>query len=281
MNRIKEKLGELAANATVVTAGLRQQLEPRLYEALSTKVRPTELAALMTKALGIKRRPFEAQHGTFHIDPVSNFGFRLFKDGVYEPETIAILEDVLEPGDTFVDLGANEGYFSVLASRLVGHFDGRGRVFAIEPQQRCWPVIVQNLVENDCANVTLVPYGVSREAGSFEMVLTPPTNTGASSFVASRRASFWPRQTVHVLPLDEIFERFGIDEVALIKIDIEGYELDALESAREVLGSGQIGKLLVEIHPKQLATLGRDPAEVQRLLEGYGYRREGEVLYVR
>lgn len=277
MNRIKEKLGELAANATVVTAGLRQQLEPRVYEALSTKVRPTELAALMTKALGIKRRPFEAQHGTFYIDPVSNFGFRLFKDGIYEPETIEILERVLEPGDTFVDLGANEGYFSVLASRLVGG----GRVFAIEPQQRCWPVIVQNLVENDCANVTLVPYGVSKEAGSFEMVLTPPTNTGASSFVASKRASLWPRQTVHVLPLDEIFERFGIGEVALIKIDIEGYELEALESAREVLGSGRIRRLLVEIHPKQLAALGRDPSEVQRLLEGYGYRRDGEVLYVR
>lgn len=277
MNRIREKFGELAANATVVTAGLRQQLEPRVYEALSTKVRPTELAALMTKALGIKRRPFEARHGTFYIDPVSNFGFRLFKDGVYEPETIEILESVLEPGDTFVDLGANEGYFSVLASRLVGD----GRVFAIEPQQRCWPVIVQNMVENDCANVTLVPYGVSKEAGSFEMVLTPPTNTGASSFVASKRASLWPRQTVHVLPLDEIFERFGMGEVALIKIDIEGYELEALESAREVLGSGRIKRLLVEIHPKQLAALGRDPAEVQRLLEGYGYRRDGEVLYVR
>lgn len=277
MNRIKEKLGEWAANATVVSAGLRQQLEPRVYEALSTKVRPTELAALMTKALGIKRRPFETQHGTFYIDPVSNFGFRLFKDGIYEPETIEILERVLEPGDTFVDLGANEGYFSVLASRLVGD----GRVFAIEPQQRCWPVIVQNLVENDCANVTLVPYGVSKEAGSFEMVLTPQTNTGASSFVASKRASLWPRQTVHVLPLDEIFERYGIGEVALIKIDIEGYELDALESARQVLGSGRIEKLLVEIHPKQLAALGRDPAEVQKLLEGYGYRRDGEVLYVR
>lgn len=277
MNRIKEKLGELAANATVVTAGLRQQLEPQLYEALSTKVRPTELAALMTKALGIKRRAFEAQHGTFHIDPVSNFGFRLFKDGIYEPETITILEEVLEPGDTFVDLGANEGYFSVLASRLVGH----GRVFAIEPQQRCWPVIMQNLVENDCANVTLVPYGVSREAGSFEMVMAPPTNTGASSFVASKRATLWPRQTVHVLPLDEIFERFGIDEVALIKIDIEGYELEALESASEVLGSGRIAKLLVEIHPKQLAALGRDPSEVERLLTGFGYRRDGEVLYVR
>lgn len=277
MKRIKEKLGELAANATVVTAGLRQQLEPRVYEALSTKVRPTELAVLMTKALGIKRRPFEAQHGTFYIDPVSNFGFRLFKDGIYEPETITILEDVLEPGDTFVDLGANEGYFSVLASRLVGD----GRVFAIEPQQRCWPVIVQNLVENDCANVTLVPYGVSKEVGSFEMVLTPQTNTGASSFVASKRASLWPRQTVHVLPLDEIFERFGIGEVALIKVDIEGYELEALESAREVLGSGRIRRLLVEIHPKQLAALGRDPSEVQRLLEGYGYRRDGEVLYVR
>lgn len=274
---LMERLRGLGQMLSVTASQAVASVEPQLYEALSTKVRPTELAALMTKALGIKRRPFEAQHGTFYIDPVSNFGFRLFKEGVYEPETIAILEDVLGPGDTFVDLGANEGYFSVLASRLVGD----GRVFAIEPQQRCWTVIVQNLVENDCANVTLVPYGVAREAGSFEMVLTPQTNTGASSFVASKRASLWPRQTVHVLPLDEIFERFGVDEVALIKIDIEGYELDALESAREALGSGRIKRLLVEIHPKQLAALGRDPAEVQRLLEGYGYRRDGEVLYVR
>lgn len=280
MKRLSELaglLGPALASVSQAAQGLRAQVEPRLFEALSTRVRPTELAALLTVALGIKRRPFEAEHGTFYIDPVSNFGFRLYQEGRYEPETIAVLEQCLSDGDTFVDLGANEGYFSVLASRLVGD----GKVFAIEPQRRCWTVILQNLVDNDCQNVTLVPYGVAREEGSFEMVLTPPTNTGASSFVVSQRSSLWPRQTVHVLPLDTIFERYDIDEVALIKIDIEGYELDALESAREVLSSGRIQNLLVEVHPKQLATLGRDPAEIQRLLEGYGYRRDGEVLYRR
>lgn len=277
LSRIKTVLDELGAQAVGVATGLRERLEPHLYETLSTKIRPTELAALMTRALGIKRRRFESAHGVFDIDPVSNFGFRLLKDGVYEPETIEVLEACLGAGDTFVDLGANEGYFSVLASRLVGH----GEVFAIEPQRRCWPVIMQNLAGNDCANVTLVPYGVAREACTFEMVLTPPTNTGASSFVPSRRGSLWPRQTVHALPLDLIFARYAIGEVALMKVDIEGYELEALESARETLASGKIRNLLVEIYPKQLAELGRDPADVQRLLEGHGYQRRSEVLYAR
>ncbi|HRE87558.1 MAG TPA: FkbM family methyltransferase [Myxococcota bacterium] len=277
LDRIKTMLGELGAQAAGVASGVRERLEPHLYETLSTKIRPTELAALMTRALGIKRRRFESGYGVFDIDPVSNFGFRLFKDGVYEPETIELLERCLGAGDTFVDLGANEGYFSVLASRLVGH----GQVFAIEPQRRCWPVIVQNLADNDCANVTLVPYGVAREACTFELVLTPPTNTGASSFVASRRGSLWPRQTVHALPLDEILARYSVGEVALMKVDIEGYELEALESAGEALASGRIHNLIVEVHPRQLAELGRDPGDVQRILEGHGYQRRGEVLYSR
>lgn len=251
-------------------ASLRKNLERRVYEALSTRVRPSELAALATVALGIRRRPHVVDGKTFFIDPVSNFGFRLYRDGFYEPETTMALEECLHADDTFVDLGANEGYFSVLASSRVGP---GGSVFAIEPQSRCWPIIIQNILDNDCQNVKLLPFGIAAERGALEIVLTPTTNTGGSSFVSTGRALFWPRQRVHVMSLREVFTRYAIGKVALMKVDIEGYELVALESGKEVLATGQIENLLVEVHPRQLRELGRNPAEVEQLLTSFGYVR--------
>jgi hypothetical protein len=69
-------------------------------------------------------------NGTFFINPVSNFGAAIL-NGEYEPEMKRILNRYLPDGGTFIDLGANEGYFSVLASRMVG---SKGRVVAILPQ---------------------------------------------------------------------------------------------------------------------------------------------------
>ena len=92
----------------------------------------------------------------------SNFGFRLTSAQGYEPETKALLVSFLKPGMVFVDLGANEGFFSVVASRLVG---SGGKILAIEPQARLGSVIRRNLELNLAANVTLAQVAISAEAG--------------------------------------------------------------------------------------------------------------------
>ena len=67
------------------------------------------------------------------INPVSAIGVQMLS-GEYEPGTRHILQKYLSVGSTFIDLGANEGYFSIIASQIVGH---SGEVIAIEPQYDC------------------------------------------------------------------------------------------------------------------------------------------------
>ena len=97
------------------------------------RIRPAPLAVLIKALLLVRRVEHPTPEGVFWIDPASSQGGALARNGIYEPELLATVKTRLGPGDTVVDVGANEGYFSVVASRRVG---STGRVIAIEPQAR-------------------------------------------------------------------------------------------------------------------------------------------------
>ena len=239
---------------------------------LLIRIRPVELAELLKGLLGISYREVRVGERTFWLDPASNFGHRLITETFYEPEVTAKILGLLGPGDTFVDLGANEGYFSLLASERVGE---GGHVFAIEPQARLWPVIIRNLMLNGRSNYTLVPYAIGDAEGFIEILLNPSLNTGASTAVSSARRRFFKRQKVGILPLEKAFERFRVPEVAVMKVDIEGYELNALRSLGPRLSEGFVRHFLIEVHPGQLGQLGQSPEELRALLMKSGYILEG------
>lgn len=77
------------------------------------------------------------------MDPVSTLGLSLMRTGTYEEDMVAVLEKYVSRGSIFIDLGANEGYFSVVAAPLVG---AEGRVLAIEPPHHLSDVIVANAI---------------------------------------------------------------------------------------------------------------------------------------
>src|ERR1700761_6257726 len=142
-------------------------------------VRPAALASFLGRLCGLMRRqPCSTPNGSFAILPVSQFGGLLLEKGEYEPGMVAVLKKYLKPGNVFVDLGTNEGYFSVIASGLVG---SKGKVISVEPQSRLQTVIQTNLDLNRCANVTLLQMLVSGTDGELGITLTPAINSGASS----------------------------------------------------------------------------------------------------
>ena len=242
------------------------------------RIRPKELGSLIAWLLRIRRIPAQADGVTLSVDPSTLFGARIIEHGTYESAVVGILRSTLCEGDVFVDLGANEGFFSMIASGLVGQ---KGRVFAIEPQERLWPVITQNIVLNDATNVVLVPFAVSDVPGEAEIVVTPASNSGAASLVAnsSMLSRFRPKQKVLTRTLDELSGRYRFGEIGLLKIDIEGFELNALRSAEALLRSKAVRKMIIEIHPAHLAALQQSPEEVIRLLERHGYSVESRDGY--
>jgi FkbM family methyltransferase len=240
----------------------------KYYEFLVENMHPAELVEFVKKVMQIKRRYLTVDDLTFFIDPVSHFGIRILRDKSYEPEVRAAIENTLQAGDNFIDLGGNESYFSLVASRKVGL---EGKVFCIEPQERLWPVILKNITVNEAFNIQLLPFAIANDKGELDLVLTPSINTGSSKIAKNIRTSFWTRQKIKTFTLDEIIRSYNIDKVKLIKIDIEGYELFALKSATEALKKGLIENLIIEVHPNQLRQFNQSVEELVEFLYGTGY----------
>ena len=245
-----------------------QRFETTVSKAIR-RVRPAPLAALLKHLLRIERRVHHTAHGTFWIDPVSNFGGAILASGEYERPMIDTLMRLLTKDGVFVDLGANEGYFSILAGIRVGP---TGSVIAIEPQERLAPVIRENVRLNDLKNVKLVQSAISDKEGEATLYLLPDLNTGGSSFTKRTRYAV-PTQTTHTMTLEQLFDTHGLGHVDLLKVDIEGAEYEALMGSPAVFANRRVKALALELHPAILAQRGKDSADIESFLAGHGYCR--------
>jgi FkbM family methyltransferase len=190
-----------------------------------------------------------------------------------------VIKGLLKPGDTFVDLGSNEGYFAVMAGRLVGE---QGKVLAIEPQNRLLAVIQKNAEINGLKNIKLKPFGIGSSRGTLTLQLYPSTNTGASSFAPGfnfKVSAGWIRKRIYgtqqaeIITLDDLREDMG-NHVRLIKIDIEGFELEALKGATVCLENGVFEHLLIETHAEALHAMGQSVDQIDQLLASKGYQKK-------
>src|SRR5437867_4039784 len=151
-------------------------LKVRLLRPFLMRLRPALLAAFVKQLIDIRRMVVRTQVGSFLVDPISNLGDALIRQGLYEPGMVETLKRFLSPGSVFVDVGANEGFFSVVGGSMVS---ASGSVIAIEPQTRLRTVLEQNLKLNGLSNVALYQVAVSNSEGVVELYLSPDTNTGA------------------------------------------------------------------------------------------------------
>jgi FkbM family methyltransferase len=240
----------------------------RFWQNVLFRVRPALAASWLKQALRLRRRDIETQFGLFYIDPFSQFGVALASDRGYEPEMRAALEHFLGPRGTFVDVGANEGFFAVMGSRLVG---AAGKVIAVEPQSRLKDVVERNLRLNEAVNATLVSCAISDRDGSVELFVSPDMNTGSTSMHNSTRYRL-PVESVPMTTLARLFETHGIQDADLVKMDIEGSEYEAVLGSPELFRSGRIRAFTFELHDSAIAARGRDPGAVTRFLSDCGYR---------
>jgi FkbM family methyltransferase len=180
-----------------------------------------------------------------------------------EPETV-LLRQVLQPGMTVVDVGANIGYFTILASRLVGP---SGRVVAFEPAPAALALLRRNLEENGCSNVRLVPRAVGARGGDATL-FTTSDNLGVSSLLSANvPGSAVMGATVAMTTLDADLEGERVD---LVKIDVQGAESAVIAGGGAVLARPGV-RLLLELWPPGLAGAGTPAAELLADLEARGF----------
>ncbi len=175
---------------------------------------------------------------------------------------------MLGPGAVFVDVGANWGYFSLVAGALVG---ASGRVLALEPEPRLFAQLSSNVAINGLGAVTARQVAAAAAAGrmAFASFDADSDNWGTSHAVSGSAPADFQCATV---ALDQLLDTEGLAGVDLVKIDVEGGEPDVLDGMRAGLAAGRYRRVVVECHPAALAARGSSVgACIDRLLEA-GYR---------
>jgi FkbM family methyltransferase len=231
------------------------------------RVRPASLAARIKRAVGINRLVVETDHGRFFVDPCSNLGWQLCEHGSYETGMRLTIEEYLPAEGVFLDLGANEGYFTVIAARRCGP---SGHVIAIEPQLRLLPILEENIRLNELNNVRVLNLAVTDVPGEVTLHLAPNVNSGASGLYRATKYRV-PTQTVAARTLAQIFDDEKLSRVDLMKVDIEGFEYEALLGSRSVFEKMRVRVLALELHPTILAKRGKKVRDIVTMLEATGY----------
>lgn len=148
-------------------------------------------------------------------------------DNCYEPAVTKLVEELLAPGDTFLDVGANIGYFSLLASSIVGQ---DGKVYAIEPNDLNVKLMESSIRSNGFENISVMQVGASEAIST--LMLHSNVGNGTTSAVGQR--DLFSSRTVAGIPIDNLLAGRK-KPVKLIKIDVEGFEYRALRGGETLL----------------------------------------------
>ncbi|MBP5982967.1 MAG: FkbM family methyltransferase [Fluviicola sp.] len=157
------------------------------------------------------------------IDPAKDKGVELalYQTGTYEKGTIQLLGDFLKKGSVFMDIGANIGLMSTIASKIVGE---KGRVYAVEANPKTIEVLRHNCAINQCENIEILPIALASEKGSAILYENWNVNRGGASLISQGDEH---GITVSKERLDDLFSQDS--PVHLVKIDVEGFELEVLK----------------------------------------------------
>ena len=193
---------------------------------------------------------------------------RLMWTGCYERELVELLRRVLDAGMTFVDVGAQIGYFSIVAAALVGE---RGMVYSFEPDPDCF----SRLVANSCAypRVTAHNSAVGDRTGEIAFYRSPnqsESGWGAIFNEDGERA----RLSVRVCTLDSWASAEGIEQIDVLKMDVEGAEYRVLEGAQAVIARTR-PVMWVEANEVCLSRDSKSVSSILQLLTRWGYVTQG------
>lgn len=205
----------------------------------------------------------EVQGNKMYITPPdSALGRELLLWGNYEKGEVRVFHELIRRGMNVVDLGANIGYFTLIAAKLVGP---EGKVFAFEPEPGNFSLLQRNVNMNGYRNVTLVQKAVSDKNGVEELHLCSDSWGHSLSSFKRDAGSI----SVPVTSLDQFFsEDVAID---FIKMDIEGAEGKAMQGMERILGKGGVKAMVVEFHFSELESQGSSFEEAWHQFKTLGF----------
>ena len=194
---------------------------------------------------------------------------RIFANRIWEKQETYLLENILEPGAYVLDLGAHFGYYSILAGKKVGP---KGRVFAFEPDEFNFGILKRNIALNQLDGI-VIP--IQKAVGNRNEV---KILYGASASDSSDRILFPTgeekvSQQIECVRVDDYLESHdpeALSKIRVVKMDVEGFEVFALEGLKKILESPEI-TLFTEINYRRISQAGTSAEIYLRELVSLGF----------
>ena len=236
-------------------------------------VRPAILQSVLINLFygnSLKRRKFyylNKYDFFMFLDPFSHLGKILTDDELYEKDTCYMINKYIKKDSIFFDIGANEGFFSLVASKKII----TGKIYCFEPQKNLLKIIEKNLLKNNFKNFFLLDFGIGESEYFTNLNVFQDTNTGASSilkkhFLNTKKTKIKIKSLDHFVSEERLY-----DQIDLVKIDIEGYEIQAIKGMENLLKEKKIKTLLIDYHMHIVNNKVR--LEHEKLILSFGYKK--------
>lgn len=231
---------------------------------------PARRFALRVANAALKRRPVN-----YEIDTPLGFRFagntrdviqrHVYVFGVWEPDITAWVRQHVRQGDTVVDVGANVGYFTLLAAELSGAV---GSVYAVEPLPTALDQLRRNVALNRPETVTIHAVACGESEGTAEIFGGDASNIGNASTVGGGTSEGKVRRAT----LDTLLANVDLEKISLVKIDTEGDEAAVLLGAQRTLAGMRTGAAVIaEVTPEMLHGRGMVADQVLRMMAAAGF----------
>lgn len=187
--------------------------------------------------------------------------------GTYEIPIQNIFAQHLQAGDVFYDIGANVGFFTIIASKLVGN---TGKVYAFEPGKGNANSIRHNARLNDFNQIEVIEKAVSNTSGEGQLLLAKYSG-GHALATADAPPDLAGEVTIDLVSIDDLIAQNRITPPNFVKVDVEGAELDVLKGMSETIKTYQ-PTIIYEVDDSDRAGYERKYRELADFLESLNYQ---------
>ncbi len=190
----------------------------------------------------------------------------------FEQDEIIFLRKFLKPADTFIDIGANIGLFSLHAAQIISP---KGRIYAFEPTPITFSRLKENIELNEFQNIiTAYNIGLSSNKGKLFLNVSTDGHDAWNTFAQNSEISFDKKIEINVTTLDSYLAENNIysKDIALIKMDVEGWEMEVLKGAKELLSKQDAPVFMVEFTESNLFAAGTNCYELYDNFVSFGYK---------
>jgi FkbM family methyltransferase len=272
MNKIVKSLLSASGMKSTLDRYLDRYINESVDRLLNEKLQDLYFKLRWNEAVGLREEKinkFFEEGFILECYTDSHLSKKLYTENFEENEK-KFVKQFLKPGDTFIDIGANIGLFTVYASKLV---EQQGKVFAFEPNPRTFERLKSNIQLNASNNVELYQKGVSDSSGQLQFIISKDGYDAWDSFGRPSAGEDFETISVPVISLNEFLAREQVNgqKVSLIKIDVEGWEEHVISGGEGYLKSDSAPTLLIEFTEINLENAGTNSKSLYNFITNLGY----------